>query len=89
MKKIVVMGSIGAGVLLILAMLTTVVSAQTIKSIVDEKTNFIQNILNKKDKVTLALLKDWYPGYFIGEILLTIVLILVIIDAWLKGYLFY
>lgn len=55
MKKIIVLGSMGAGVLLILSMMTTVVGAQTVKSN-EVQTNILQQI---KEKIKN---NDWKPG---------------------------
>jgi len=58
-KTIIMMGSVGAGVLLILAMFSMVVSAQTVKSN-EIRTNILQKI---KDKIEDKL---WIPGEFLG-----------------------
>ncbi|MFH1101429.1 MAG: hypothetical protein V1726_05305 [Methanobacteriota archaeon] len=51
MKRKIIIGSIGAILIVVLASFSSVASAQTIKSTVDEKTSLIQNIVNKKDNL--------------------------------------
>ena len=71
MKRIfVVGGSMVVGIILVLAMLTTSVSAQTVKS--DEvQANIFQNIKNKISN------NIWFPGEFLG-ILLYILIVLIV-----------
>ena len=85
-RSITVGGSVGAGVLLVLAMLTTVVCAQTIKSN-EIRTNIFQQIKEKiknndwkpGDILNIKLLKDgtWFPG------------LLIIMSVWNLILLFY
>lgn len=65
-RMLVVGGSVGVGVLLVLAMLTSVVSAQAVKS--DEKrTNVFQQIKEKMEN-------NWVPGDIISSIFLLIIM---------------
>ena len=76
MKRLLVVGgSIGASVILVLAMFPTVVSAQTVKSN-EMKTNIVQQIKERiKDLV-------WEPG----DIILTlIILMMVLIELFRPG----
>ncbi|MCX6666525.1 MAG: hypothetical protein NT038_10805 [Euryarchaeota archaeon] len=77
-KGLIVAGSIGAGVLLILALFPTVVCAQTVKSN-EAQTNIIQQLKEKikntdwkpGDILNIKLLKDamkdsgWFPGFYL------------------------
>jgi|GEM_PF-2878292 len=85
-KRMILIGSIRAGIVLILSMMTTVVSAQTIKSN-EIKTNIVQQLKETMkdndrkpgDILNITLLKDvikdsgWFPGLF----LLTFFIILI------------
>ena len=77
-RTMLVGGSIGAGVILVLAMLSSVVSAQTIKS--DEiRTNIIQHFRDVVSKNNSA--QDCILAFIIG--------FLFFLEAFLQGYLFY
>jgi hypothetical protein len=67
MRKIVKLGSVGAGVLLVLAMLTTVVGSQTI-STDEKKINVFQQIKEK-------IVNNWEPGPILGFIALILLTI--------------
>lgn len=75
MKKIIMVGSVGAGVILVLAMLTTVVNAQTEKSD-GTQTNIFQYIQQLKNKIENKLIQ---PGGIIFELFIIVMAILYII----------
>lgn len=81
-RKWVIGGSVGAGVLLVLVMLTTVVSAQTVKSN-EIRTNLIKIIRDKKINANLAV------GGIIDSFRFMIFVFLLIITAFFSGNLFY
>ncbi|MFH1101187.1 MAG: hypothetical protein V1726_04025 [Methanobacteriota archaeon] len=81
-RKMVWVGSVGAGVILVLAMLSSVVGAETIKS--DEKrTNLIQFVIDKIAKNNLP------SGGIIDTIQLLIFAIILITIAFLQGQLYF
>ena len=72
MRKIIVMGSVGAGMLLVLAMFSAIVSAQTLKSN-EIQTNVFQQI---REKITNG---GWQPGEIIGFLAYLFILLLILI----------
>jgi len=87
--KLMLVGSVGAGVLLILALFPAVVSAQSIKSN-EMKTNILQQIKEKikntdwkpGDSLNIKYLKDvmkdsgWFPGLFLFQFIYGLTLML-------------
>ena len=81
-RFLIVGGSVGAGVILVLAMLSTVVSAQTAKT--DEKRNIlIQSICNKIKN------NNWASSGIIDNFLILIFMIFLFLEAFLTGHLYY
>ena len=56
--KLMLVGSVGAGILLVLAMFSTVVSAQTM-NVNERQTNLFQYLKEKIEK------DKWFPGFLI------------------------
>jgi UPF0716 family protein affecting phage T7 exclusion len=79
----VVGGSIGAAVLILLAIVPTIVGAQAIK------TNKIQTSIVQQIKEKMIKTDRTPTGIIIDSILIVILMILSIIDAWLSGHLTY
>ena len=89
-RKWVIGGSVGAGVLLVMAMLSTVVCAQTTrtsikemmsdiqsKKTIDEKTQTIQNLIKSETK------ENGTPGGFLGALIgIVVMLISYLIGFW-------
>ena len=85
-RKWIIGGSIGAGVLLILALFPAVVSAQTVKTS-EIKTNILQQIKEKikendwkpGNSLNIALLKDvmkdsgWFPGLYLINMIIGLI----------------
>ncbi|MCX6665357.1 MAG: hypothetical protein NT038_04765 [Euryarchaeota archaeon] len=82
MTKKILIGSIGIIFLLVFVSFTSVVGAQTIK-INEKRTTLIQYI---RDKIKH---NDWAQGGIIDTIAFMIFAFLVMMSAFLKGYLFY
>ena len=92
MKAVLFLGSIGTSVLLILSMLTTVVSAQTM-NVNERQTNIFQQIKEKikntdwkpGDILNIQHLKDvmkdggWFPGYFILTTIFGIIALIILL----------
>ena len=88
----VVGGSMGAGILLVLAMFPTVVSAQTM-NLNERQTDIFQHLKEKMkdtdwkpgDILDIKLLKDnikdvtWFPGYFILTTILGIIALIILL----------
>ena len=82
MKKIIKIGSVGAGVILVLAMFATVVSAQTINSN-GIQTNILQNI---RDKIRINNLGQ---DCIFNAILMFILAFFLFLKGFLEGNIFY
>ena len=79
MRKIVMVGSIGAAIIIVLAMMPTIVSAQISKDInseistlksaktISERINVLQQLMKEKGL-------SWYPGMYIIGIIITIIM---------------
>jgi len=79
MKKIIVMGSVGAAILLILISVTSVVSAQitktTIKEMVSDiqlKKTFYEKLQSFHQMKKKFLIEEWFPGYLLLYLILKI-----------------
>jgi len=94
-RSLVIGGSVGAGVLLILMAFPAVVNAQATKTTIKEMMSSTSNSLSKKSFAenikTFQQLKDkiskmaWYPGYFFAIIGGWIIYIFLIMFGWLFG----
>ena len=89
--KLMLVGSIGAGIFLILSMVTTVVSAQTM-NLNERQNNIFQQIKEKMknndwkpgDILDIKLLKDnikdvtWFPGMYLFSMIFGLIILFAI-----------
>lgn len=91
-RSIMVGGSVGAGIILILVAFTSVVNAQTTKTTINDMISEVQEKKSINERIQLlqeikklATNEEWFPGQFLGTLFVAFLnLFMFLILSWLS-----